>query len=746
MSSFVENSGTIGEVNTSEQILNPAPQLDDSSVFVVDDYADYKGHEVMLGLGTWTSATTSTIITNDLFRNFMDVAGTKQLGRKLRSFKYVRGNLRATIVVQGASNAYGKRVISFDPVPMGRGYSKNVTFPAVGETRCFLVPHIEIDPSKSATYYVDLPPPTIYGVYSMASGGTPYHDQLGSYRVTSTIINPLCSGTSATPSVSMVMYLSLVGAKIGAPTTNTRFNWTALEEEQKAEDGGVVSGLLTKAAGIAGTIAKVAPGIAQPLTLFSAMSESTAKFLTWFGFSKPIVQDVQYIIPGAGHNYTKVDNKIRVEQLAMRSNNSLSITGHDIPLFNAKEMETEWLCAKKGLIGIFPVAPADSRDKLVFDLPVTPCDTQLVHGVDADEAELTPLAFAALPYQHWRGDLVFTIEVVASVFSRCTLFVAWDPVRVSGVPNVADLSQVLKHWVIEVSGSTTTEIRIPWKQLAHFANRYWPRYGASHAEPTQDESNGQLICMVMNPLVQNGSTDPIFVNVYVHGENMKFGWVSIEERGNEWNGYNYMMPVNVSGSIFTSQVSEESNFFGKFFGEEHAHTVKELASRMTTYDSPLTSTDGDISFVRRFAPYECPPAPGLPVSPTTLLQFLSLAYVGMRGSLNVSTWCADIPFGTIIYDLVWSSDESSNTTTTPGQFWTGVTTQSLQTNSIATVSVPYYYNGLFKPSYNYYASEDACFNMWTPSGGKFFTAVGLGDDGVFVGFRGVPRCKFALPA
>lgn len=749
--SIAENTGAIGQMSTAQEILNPAPTIDTSTTYIVDDYDDFKSHEVLMGLPSWLHADpeNTVLVTNDLFRNFLQVAQSAGgLGRKLRSFKYVRGSLRVTIVVQGSTVNYGKRVISFDPVVMGSGPDRNVCFPMVGPTRCFQVPHIEIDPSKSATYSIDLPPPTIYGVYSCATIGAPASNpaQLGSYRVTYTTINALRTGTSSTPGVDIAMYVSLVSPKVAAPTTSNRFNWTSLQVEQSSPNGGVISGLLSKSAAIAETFSGVVPAYSQPLTLFSSASSATAKFLTWFGFSKPIVQDVTYVVPNAAHNFTKVDNKLRSEQLAMRSNNSITITGHDIPLYRAEEMETDWLCRKKGLIFTSTIATSVARDTYVATIPCTPTWNSFRSGTNNRSMELTPLGFATLPYDRWRGDLVYEIEIVASVFSRATLFVSWDPSSNHPTATVQDLIQVLRHWTVEVSGNTRLIVRIPWGQLPHHMQRWFPQTGLGAVEPNETNVNGWLTVQVLNPVKQNGSTDPLAINIYVHGENMKMAIPSIEKGSDNFNDPYSMVPEYQSGTIFTASTFEEKNFFGKFFGEEHAHTVKELASRMT-YDDHSIDLAAHSQVIRRFAPLAGNSSNQFAI--LNMLQFLSLGYVGMRGSLNVGV--AITPSGTtnhglVFYDLIKSWTDVASTGEIPATMWNGFTIQSPEVNPINVVTVPYYYDGLFKPSYTYYNTLDYSISFRPNFAFDALTMVSLGDDGIFVGFRGVPWINFEQPA
>lgn len=762
-----------------QQVRSYAP--DSSTTFVVDEYNGYKEHPVLFLATAWTATSITVDVTEDVFKEFVDVAisSGEFVARKLSNFMFVDAVLRVEFVVQGSSVAQGKLVYSFDPTPypdkQSAGLNTHVFEHRPQRTRCMLIPHVEIDPSESKTYVVELPAPTRYGLYSLARNEAQNSWNLGSYHMRQTVVNALGSGTTTIPDISIAIYMSLVSPKVSSATAEATFTLTSLVQEKTDPLGGVISGFLNKATDVVDIIAAVTPpAISAPMTLFSTAAKGVGKFFQWFGFSKPIVLDPDYATVSTQANWTKLDGKIRSDQLSLRSNVSMGLSDKNCPLLDYNDMVVANLMKRPGLVRQFNVPLASASGAFIGSLPVHPCTSRPLDDPAINGAyEMTPLMFTAYPYARWRGTIDVDLEFVCSVFHRCTIVVLYDPSGfVPAAPPYLRYVSTLQHWTFHVNGHTKHRISLPWKQPAphQIVSRAVNLVSSTVAH---SDYNGVLWFFLLNPITTNGGTAPVGMNFYYSSSDMRYGFVEnkfplpvlIEPPEEGARPANPQSPFEEENPVFqlTSKVAEDDDFFLKFFGEEHAHSVKELASRQTTCIDVNGTVDDlirQLYLELNVGPQFFPPQHALNIEAAVerecLLSFLAFSYVGNRGSIEWTVFPnggRSEPFTSVgVYQaqrsggLSQASGFNTASRTYTGRNWTGESMAYMKVNPSLQFNTPYYYRGLFRPTCSgvYYGDDGFILTMnadtraaTTP---QLETTImqGGGDDFVFVGFRGTP--------
>lgn len=714
-----------------------------SNTRVIDEYDEFVENPILYTAASWSPTSINTVLTEDLYQDFLTraVAGS-YLAKKLTNFAFVNGHLRVRIVVQGASQAFGKLVFSFDPNP----YTGTATtlLPAAQRTRGMLIPHIEIDPSTSAVYTIDLPPTSVFGVFSNYVGAHNARFSLGSYRLKQHVVNALSSGSAALPDVGVTLYLSLVSPKVSTATANALFTLTSLVKEKTSPTGGVLSSGLSKAAKLASVVGKLPiPGLAEGANLFSSAAGTASSFLHWMGYSKPLEIDRGFTSITNNNNWTKIDNKLRSDLLSLRTDYSLGISPDLVPLAKMEDMVVSNLCSRPGLVAIHTVLPAAAPGALIGSIIANPmlslvlADPAVVNGY-----ELTPLAFCAFPYKFWRGTIDVDVEIVASVFHRCTVMAIFDPYP-GTTTNLLERAAILPHWTFQVSGSSKHRITLPWK-VAELALVV----GSPGVTPT-GTSSGTLYYVLLNPVISNGSTDGIFINTYFSSSEMRFA-------------YPLRKDFTLTSSSRPLSSIPGNDLFLQTFGEEHAHSIKELASRATicAVANPTTTVNPDATTVISFASVPLVGNMNLPSGPTgftkgnSLLDFLSLAYVGVRGSTNFSVGFntfengvprCNISMADSVAHLVFSGPL---TLSIIPYTWEPFTDCISRVNQIVDFTIPQINIGLYVPTFASYVGNVA--PGWR---GRFITNLATtyrwpilksaGDDYMFVGFRGVPTMVYA---
>jgi hypothetical protein len=630
-----------------------------SSVSAGDDsYKKFVDHPVKIYHNQVTSATTSVNITDDLFRFYMNTISTMPVGKKYSNFSFCRATLCLRVVVQGQPFAAGKLILAATPIPLTdyNVTSTSTTLKVIkqgSKVNSQIVPHLDIDPSKSDTYELKLPICTLSGAYSIKGPST------GSYRLELIVFNALFSGTAVAASANICVYMHLEDVDMEGITLTS----SAFVEEKK--EGGTLSAIAKGSAVISNVAGKVFPVLSPFTTLFSTVAGAAGDVLAFFGYAKPPqVENWAPILNRFTDNYTQFDGKSTSQVLAGSATTSLGIS----PLYGGgkgDDMSLIHIASIPGLVHQGTIAPAAGAGSLITSLALNPC----AFMTDAGGRGVTPLAGVTIPFDYWVGDLIVEVEVIASVFHRATIMVAWDPVATAGLPpDFEDAVQTLKNVTIAVSGRSNTKIRIPFKKPVNYA---WS-YSYSTTTITYDQmTNGNLFFYVVNPVTSNGSTDSIAFNVYYSSDNMR--WYSpstLNLLSNRFLDQDMVLepsPLLLRESlpkltrqaafrleeerdeVLTASQAVEVSFGPKSdlskagvraFGEDYT-SVKHLTSKLTlfcdkTVDIPHTSTLNYVGAIVPNFPYRNSASYSSATTgiSTNFAGWFASAYLGYRGGMK----------------------------------------------------------------------------------------------------------------
>jgi hypothetical protein len=605
----------INVVDTSSRQM-PITQL-------VESYDMFKEHSALRYALVWNGATpTNAVFDIDCVRGLLTAVSGAPLGNKLGNFRFFQSKVKLSVVVQGSPTAYGKLIIYADPFPFTATPPVGSMFGVPQQCRSQLVPHIVIDPSQSVTHELILDCNSQIGVYSSQV-------TTGSYRVGYTMINPIGNGAAGTlPDVRIQIYVSLVEPKLAVPTFTSE---TLHDREIKNPSDHVET--FSKAMGSMSSI----PVIGPITTVFSSVSAVAAKALKWFGFSKPLEMTKH----ATGRFYSMFEPRVfdgtfPGYSLGARLINSLGIGGN-VPMYSEDDMVIETIAQKYGWVATVTLPTTLATGNTITTIPLTPqfC-TQVSQPVVANGYEMTPYAFCTTPYMGIRNDFKVKLEFVGSVFHRATIVVAYFP-NVSDTATLVSLAnalQTVKTWTFQLSGNSFYELEIPWSQPYPYMDlSSGPQFGT--ALTTQNRTNGNLGFYMLNP-VSSGGTGPYYMNIYYAGCNLRMG-----EPTEAFIASRYQ-PVLTSAptSLVNPMCIPDPTFFKEYFGEEHAHTTKELSSR---FSSQYTFTDTLSAKTSPGVILTLPTKPMVATAialPTTinrefsLLDFICHSYVGYRGSMN----------------------------------------------------------------------------------------------------------------
>lgn len=625
MNSTVVSPDSIGDnaqVVDVDSLVDVVPEsrVSRTSRFSTTDYPSFLDHPLLFYHATLNSASPGVMLTNDIFKRYVTDVSATSLGKKLQNFYTMSCDIKIKVVIQGQPFAGGLWALIAVPVNKCENgleiVTDNYAIASSAVTNYTFLPHLCVDPSKNSTYELVLPSKNPVGRYSLTGPG------FGSYRLFWEPIVPLISGTAATPEMGVCMYVSLENPKPGGLTLLS----SAFVEEKKP--GGLLSTAAKLAANVAPMVGKSFPALSPFTTIFSSVAGVAGDVLHWFGFSLSRRVDVVTVaLNRPNDSYTQMDGTTSAIVLAGTQTNALGLhPGYGVG--DGSDMLFSNICSKKGFIESISIPAAAAHGALIHQMLVTPLWTT----VAGSEHRFTPIGGVANVFQNWVGDITITFEVVASVFHRATLLIAYDPLNSN--PTLAQAVQTLQNTTLVISGNTSVEITVPWSQVYPwgFLGGVVP-VGTTVSPGFNPHINGSLYVFVVNPVTSNGGVDGVYMNMYIHSDNIEFQVPRIDTI----EPYIPMMEllsskfIVESASVSFGPKSDLGDVHLRQFGERYK-SVKDLTCRLqrkVSYTSVATGSTAKLLRLPNGPGYIAPL--GLGVSPT-FFDYFSTAYLGYRGS------------------------------------------------------------------------------------------------------------------
>lgn len=466
---------------------------------------EFLARPVYVGSYSWTVSSTDTVPTtiHDLLENWVD---SSEVNPKLRGYKFWRGKPRLRVVVNGNPFSYGKIVFAVQPMMSydSLGYSPASIVGLVDKAQAFSLPHVSVDPGISATYDLELPWITGLGWFNMF-GRSRNHE----LRLSACVVNALASATAdAAPAVTIRFYVIMEDVELAVPSVaailgdgpkkqhaGERVAKMVTSVNKELTTGGPLSGPLSALSGVAGSLTDV-PVIGAYATPIAGLLGKAGDFARWMGYSRPPVVDEGFeTLTKTSNSYALMDGPDNLHRLVGDPKQSVSFTAEAASCGSDDDMLISSIIRKHGylatltwatdgsLVGSFPVTPSE---------PVSETATTLQH---------TPLGYVSSAFRYWTGSISYRFEVVASAFHRGSFQIIWVPYDDPPGGSPLDYVNMFQSQVVDLSGPRTVDFVVP--------------YGADAPISLMTDLNGVVRVNEIVPITSNGSTSPIYINVYV---------------------------------------------------------------------------------------------------------------------------------------------------------------------------------------------------------------------------------------
>jgi hypothetical protein len=591
-------------------------------------FEQFLTHPVKINHDTWSGSTLlSGVIAKDIVQLWKTSLSTN-MAKKIASLWYFTATLRIRIVVQGSAQSFGKMYYTFTP-----RVQNVMSQPATGSLaagqyhNCEIVPHLVVDPSKNETYELELPVCSPTGWYQIAA--TNNH---GSYQLERFMLNQILSGTAQAGTCNICMYMSLVNPRFEGLTTGLSSDFVA---EKKASD--YVQTVSTMSA----LAAPVAMEFSPAVTLFSQVTGTLASVLRWFGFSKPPASEHHVFVTNRNcDNYSQIEGTSTAMVLGASQKQSMSIhPGYGNSTLD--EMAVSTLLNKQSLLYTATITSASAAEAALSSfIRVSPMACYKYSG-SSNPKSFSPMAMFGALSTYWCGDIIYRLEFVASVFTRASILIAWDPYNYSGTPpSFGDAVSILKNVTVQIVGNTAIDLRIPYK--SYMPALLCGSLSAPNAADNEAFSNGTIYFFVVNPVQDNGSATPtMYMNVYARSDNMTFFAPSLD--GNldyTLDAEPYSNDFCPAANVDFGPKTDLSNIHTRIVGDS-PRTVKDYALRMNKVTSG--NVTGNNTGVINSLQLSSPNMPltindrtSTSATHNSYFAWMSSGFLGYRGSVRYS--------------------------------------------------------------------------------------------------------------
>lgn len=528
------------QVTVAQTVENVDIPENVSSVYVgTEDYAKIIENPVLIDDALWE-------VSDD--RNDDLISGTDAvnamfslyapLEARYRGFYFAEGTLRLSLYVQGTAAAQGRAVLVAIPNTRRETSPDGIWTNHRTFNNLRILPHVFIDPSKTASYTLDLPLLGPRGVMDIQGAYKSW-----AYYVT--VYDPLGSGNDSVPRVNMELRATLIDVKLRGKVVPDAIAY-GLENESNEKNQ--FSSGLRRLSKFAGSL----PNLPPTATLFSEIGGKVADLLQEFGYSRQPATHFSELHFRTGDSLTQVDGASsstvvgRSQLISSALGNSLMCgSGNEMSISSLLDYPIPRLCT----IVEHTIPPG----YLLSTIRVTPADA-IIEG-----EHLASMLFRRC--EAWTGQITYSFEFVCSVFHRATLLIAYAPD--SNEPSYDEAMNSLESFTVTISGNTHVKWTIPWRQ----------------PQAATQGHNGTIYIFVANPVTSNGSTDPIHMDVMANFKDVTFHFP--QSSANYHNEQYKIDPYSsdwIESSDF-SLVGSDGCELMSIVGGDPVRTLKDLVTR-----------------------------------------------------------------------------------------------------------------------------------------------------------------------
>ncbi len=426
---------------------------------------------------------------------------------------------------------------------------------------------------------------------------------------------------------------------------------------------GTISKPASAIAKLTGQLSDV-PVIGPFMTATSMAADAAAGIANLFGYTDvPVIDDVHEFKNQPFPQFASTEVGIPIEKATIDAKNELSIDPKISYLDVGDELSIKSIVTRESFVNTFDWDASDTEGTLLFNFGVNPAIKRVAILSGQTDIYNTPMGYISQCFKYWRGDIKFRFKFLASQYHRGRVRITWDPH--GDLSGTTDTTTTNYTKIVDITENSDVTFVVPYTQ----PTAYLPldtditdeHNSAISIFPGQSHNNGILTMRVLTEQTSPVASAVITVAAFVSGcDNLEFA--GPEEINPELSPY----VVQSSEMDYDGENNEEYQLGLKgsspypglnlvYMGESIS-SMRQLLRRTTLsgyypFDYTFSTANKMVilrSFIRRipllpgFDPNGSSFANGINVAgskaynwtPWTYNSYMSLCYVGHRGSMN----------------------------------------------------------------------------------------------------------------
>lgn len=335
--------------------------------------------------------------------------------------------------------------------------------------------------------------------------------------------------------------LSVASATASSTLTIDTFVWledvelsgstAELTLQGKDEYDGPISKVASAVAAVSSKMESV-PVIGKFARATTIGASAMASIASMFGFTNtPIIDGVPARIPMPGPHLASAEISAPIQKLTLDPKQELSVDPTLHGLDSTDEMAILNIVSKNSTLVMDGWATTDAVGTVIFNANVSPMLFGAVDVVDgsavtqARRVYHTPMSYLGMMFTHWRGDIIFEVDVICTKFHKGRLKIAWDPLGSGGTAALPE--NTVFTTILDIGENNKATFRVPFHQAyAWLRTRAISRtnWSPGNALPVNDlYDNGLFVISVLTPLISPVTPQNVGVKISVYAaKNFEF--------------------------------------------------------------------------------------------------------------------------------------------------------------------------------------------------------------------------------
>lgn len=520
---------------------------------------------------------------------------------KLNNFAFIQCKLKIKVMINASPFYYGRMYMGYQPLPTLTGS----TIVNDTGTRYFIPysqrPHIWLDPQHNAGGEMTLP--FFYQQNWLNAQRAQSFIDMGQLTFLNYTLLQSANGVTGT-GVTVSVYAWAEDVKLSGPSVGLAVQSDEWSVQSDEYGNGCVSGPASAIASAASWFENI-PVIGRFATATRIGASAISSIASMFGFTNvPVIADAMPYRPTPFPNFASSEIGYPIEKLTLDPKNELTVDPSVLGLPSTDEMTISHLVQKTSYLTTTNWTTSNATDDILFTSLVNPMlyDND---GATTNKIYLTPMCWVGQLFNSWRGDIIFTIKVVASPFHKGRLRISYDPSGYTGVNLITDTatSNVIFTEILDLADASELEIVVPYQQAIPFlVNRtalstssiVWSTSASPTFSYNSNYDNGTITVRVLNTLTAPVATAPVSILVSVRaGTNFQLAnprnppkLSTFAVQSDAFSGNDQVMTTTIG----TSEMNHCDEQYLLNFGERIS-SLRQLLRRTTLVSTSTFATD-----------------------------------------------------------------------------------------------------------------------------------------------------------